>query len=118
MNTRMGSLLLAVSGVVLLALACRPHEARIDDVTVRGGRAQLLTVDGQPVRRAQNRLVTVVPMALVDPGPHEFGVRMRPAEIGAPDETLLVQGTVIAGKRYRFEARAGTVQLVRTSDGE
>jgi hypothetical protein len=116
MNTRMGSLTLAVSGVVLLALACGVHKARIDDLTV--GPVELLTVDGRPAQRAQSRFVTMVPMALVDPGPHTFRVRTRPAQLGAPAETLLVQGTVLAGKRYRFEYRAGTLELVRTRDGE
>ena len=115
-NTRILSRALAASGIVLSVLSCGVHKARIDDRT--DFQVELLTVDGQPVERARSRFVTVVPMALVDPGPHTFQVRMRAAGLGAPGETLLVQGTVTAGKRYRFESDAGTLRLVRTRDGE
>jgi hypothetical protein len=102
--------------LALAALSCGVRQARVDDVT--GGRARLLAVDGQPVRRARSKYVTRVPLALVDPGPHTFQVSLSSAQPGAPDETLLVQGTVTGGQRYRFESRGGTLQLVRARDGE
>ena len=62
--------------------------------------------------------MTVIPMGRVDPGAHTFRVRMRADGSGAPEETLLVSATVRAGKRYRFEYRGGTLDLVRERDGE
>ena len=106
----------AATLLLLATLACAPHKARIDDV--RGGRAELLSVDGQPVERARSGPVTVVPLGLVDPGAHAFRVRLKADASGAPEETVLVTGTVRAGKRYRFETHDGTLQLVRERDGE
>jgi hypothetical protein len=77
-----------------------------------GGRAELVAVDGQPAERAQSKHVTVIPFALVTPGPHTFRVRMRAGERGAPEETLLVSARVLAGKRYRFELRGETLQIM------
>ena len=92
-------------------LSCGSPTARIEDF-VLGGRAELLAVDGQPVGRARSRYVTVVPVALVRPGRHAFLVRMRTGEGGVATDTLVVSATVVAGRRYRFEDRDGTLQLI------
>jgi hypothetical protein len=76
-----------------------------------------LAVDGEPVVRAQSKYVTMVPFALVDPGPHTFRVRLRADVEGAAEETLLVSATVVGGKRYRFEGRGGVLELVPEQEG-
>lgn len=80
--------------------------------SVLGGRAELLAVDGHPVERARSKYVTMVPVALVEPGPHAFRVRMGADESGAPEETLIVSATVAAGRHYQFETHDGTLHLV------
>ena len=104
---------LAALCIALAALGCEAPTASINDVA--GGRATILTVDGQPVKRAGSKYVTMVPVALVVPGPHSFSVR-KEAGLGSLAETLTVSATVAAGKKYRFEERDGAVQLVEESD--
>jgi hypothetical protein len=96
----------AVSLCILFFAAGR---ARIDDL--RGDGVRLIAVDGLAPRRAQNPYVTVVPVALVEPGRHTFGVHVRGASSDAFAETLRVSASVEAGKTYRFQAHDGTVQL-------
>jgi hypothetical protein len=99
----------AIVCAALTGLSCEAPRATINDVG--RGRARIIAVDGQPVERAQSKYVTMVPVALVKPGPHTFRVVMRADESGAPEETLLVWGTVAARKHYRFDESGGTVQL-------
>ena len=111
MGTRDTWLTMTTMSVALAGLCCAaPPKASINDVM--GGRAQILAVDGKPAVRAQSKYVTVVPFVLVDPGPHTFRVRLEAEEGVAREETLFVQGTVVAGKRYRFAGDVGTLQLV------
>jgi hypothetical protein len=96
---------------IVMAASCGAPTATVEDF-VLDGRAELLTVDGQPVRRASSKYVTVVPVALVEPGNHTFRVRLRADERGAPEETLIVSATLSAGKGYRLEIRGRAVQFV------
>ena len=99
----------AVVCAALAGLSCEAPRATVNDVG--RGRARIITVDGQRVERAQDKYVTRVPVALVKPGPHTFRVVMRADESGAPEETLLVWGTVAPGRHYRFDESGGTLQL-------
>lgn len=110
MTTRSTTMIRAATCGLFSLLACGPREATINDVM--GGRAHLLAVDGMPARRAGSKYVTVVPFALVKPGAHEFLVRLEAEEGGAAEETLLVSGTVLPGRRYRFQSEGRGVHLV------
>lgn len=113
MATRSNWPAVVVITAALSGLSCGEPKAYINDVAVAGGpRATLLAVDDQPVKRAASRYVTVVPFAVITPGPHTLRVRLEADKGGASEETLLVSATVAAGKRYRFESRGRALQLI------
>jgi hypothetical protein len=108
-------MLITAAACCLFALVgCGSREAIINDVM--GGRARLLAVDGKPPRRAQGKYVTVIPFALVKPGAHEFLVRLAADQHGAAEETLLVSGKVMTGRRYRLQSAGEGVRLVEESE--
>ena len=84
------------------------RQAIVDDVT---GKAPYLSgycvdaVDGKPVRRATSSTVTVIPMALVDPGRHALTIGER-----------TVTAVFEAGKSYRIKNEHGTLSVVEKVD--
>ena len=108
-QNRMGAiaLLVAASGVS----SCGSPIAEIDDVSVKGNEVSLLAVDGRSPVRAGSKYLTVVPVARVSPGRHEFRV-LWGRKIESPGETLTVTATVASGKRYAFKRVGHEIQLV------
>lgn len=82
--------------------------AVVDDVTDKAPLG-VVAVDGKPVQRLHDSWVTVVPMALVDPGEHTL--RLKPHDAESPAETT-VSATFEAGKRYRLNRENGEVSVV------
>jgi len=103
------SLMLAAAAT--LCSCGKPH-ATINDLG--RVRARILEIDGRPVERAKSKYVTVVPMALVEPGLHKLRVRFEPDSVGATAETLSISTEVDAGKAYEFTVREGALQLMET----
>ncbi|MEX2287539.1 MAG: hypothetical protein WD648_10655 [Planctomycetaceae bacterium] len=102
---------------ILLILGCssqRPF-AVVDDVTVPSRLDtgyKLIEVDGMPVKRARGRVVTMIPVALVEPGKHTFTWE----DSGTPKKVISVFAVVDADKSYRLADRDGAFVLVEDLD--
>ncbi len=99
----------------------RPH-AVVNDVSVRqefDSGYTLVAVDGKPVERAHgkgmNSLVDYVPFAWVEPGTHSLTLKRSVnsnSKIPPVKAEVTITATLEANKRYRFDAKEGTVTLV------
>lgn len=113
--TAVGILVMACSGCISSAGRLDARYAIVDDVTreapfVSG--SCVVAVDGKPVQRARSGVVTVIPMALVDPGEHTLSLKSHDADL--PAETT-VSATFEACKRYRIKHENGEVSIVEES---
>ena len=111
---------IALAGIVVSALcgcvsssgAYGDRHAIVDDIT---GKAPYLAdycivaVDGKPVKRARSATVTVIPMALVEPGEHTLTL-----VVGSEDSLAksTVTATFEAGKGYRIKSENGELSVV------
>jgi hypothetical protein len=92
--------------------------AMIDDVT--GGPPLvaghcIAQVDGQPVVRAEGRMITYIPVVVVTPGEHTLTLELNNGE--DTPEKITLTGTFEAGKRYRIKHNVdGALKIIEDED--
>jgi hypothetical protein len=108
---------LAVMGILSAVVGCAtaPRPAWINDVSVPAALSsgyRIVAVDDAPESRAAGKVVTIVPVVLVEPGTHRFSVTSS-----GSDEQKSFVATVESGKEYRIAAAPdGTLSLVENVD--
>ncbi len=91
-----------------------------DDDVVNGSRwaFEITAVNGQPPKRAQHRIATVIPYVVIPAGVHEIEVKVSRSPSADPKqnhiEVMTVRTTVEAGKHYRLAIRDRHLALVES----
>jgi hypothetical protein len=80
-----------------------------------GPRYRVVTIDGEPVKRARSSIHTVIPCAIVEPGTHTLVLETGDEE-GNDPQTRTVSASFEAGKHYTIASEDGDVTVVENTD--